>query len=248
MVKTLQNWSLRMSATIGLTSTMGEPVSLEREYACCVTLLAFDQSPMVFCRVFSNDVFHKLLVTLSVYLLGFFLDDLVSFPVFGLIRCFGQSPCPIFSTILPIQVVVEDSFTRTHPHTHTHPSFTRTHPHTHTHPSFHERSSLAYQLSLGFVNPPRRESDSRGVVSLLPTVTTPFCLCIPVNPVTQNRSGRTSFGGQSRSSALENFQQKARRISTRIKSTATIKVCCDCRMTKRSSLNRVQCTNCRKCH
>ena len=28
--------------------------------------------------------------------------------------------------------------------------------------------------SLGFVNPPRRESGSRGVVSLLPTVTTPF--------------------------------------------------------------------------
>ena len=36
------------------------------------------------------------------------------------------------------------------------------------------------RLSLGFVNPPRRESGSRGVVSLLPTVTTPSCVGVSV--------------------------------------------------------------------
>ena len=53
------------NVSIGLTSTVGEPVLLERGYACCIIPLAFDQTPQVFCRVFSNDVFHKLLVSLN---------------------------------------------------------------------------------------------------------------------------------------------------------------------------------------
>ena len=88
--------------SLGLTSTMGEPVLLERRYTCCITPLAFDQMPQVFCLVFSNDVFHKRLVDLPC----FFLYDLVSFPVLGLVRCFGQSPCPILLTRLSLQVVV----------------------------------------------------------------------------------------------------------------------------------------------
>ena len=39
-----------------------------------------------------------------------------------------------------------------------------------------------------------------------------------------------------------------RRMSTRVESTATSKVCCDCRMPMLSNSNRVQCTNCRKWH
>ena len=164
---------------------MGEPVSLEREYACCVTLLAFDQSPMVFCRVFSNDVFHKLLVTLSVYLLGFFLmilylsQSLALFVVLASLHARYFRRYCLFRLLLKIH-----SHERTRTRTHTRHSHERTRTRTHTR---HSTSGLvlAYQLSLGFVNPPRRESDSRGVVSLLPTVTTPFCLCIPVNPVTQ---------------------------------------------------------------
>ena len=83
--------------SLGLNSTMGEPILLDRGYACCI----------IFCLVFSNDVFHKRLVSLSDYLAGFFLDDLVSFPVLGHIRCFGQSPCLILPTRLPLQVVVD---------------------------------------------------------------------------------------------------------------------------------------------
>ena len=93
--------------SLGLTSTMGELVLLERGYTCCTTPFAFDQTPQVFCRVFSNDVFHKLLVSSSVYLPGFFLDDLVSFPVLGLVLCFVQSPCPILPTKLFRQFVVD---------------------------------------------------------------------------------------------------------------------------------------------
>ena len=40
--------------------------------------------------------------------------------------------------------------------------------------------------------------------------------------------------------------RKTRRTSRRVKSTATIKVCCDCRIPTRSSSDRVLCTNCRK--
>ena len=88
--------------SLGLTSTLGEPVLLERGYTCCITPLAFDQTPLIFCRVFSNDVFHKLLVNSSLYLPDFFLDDLVSFLDIGLVRCFGQSPCPILPTRLSL--------------------------------------------------------------------------------------------------------------------------------------------------
>ena len=63
-------------------------------------------SPPHVCCVFSNNVFYKLLLSSSVYLPGFFFDDLVSFPVLGFI-CFGQSPCPILPTRLLLRVVVD---------------------------------------------------------------------------------------------------------------------------------------------
>ena len=42
------------------------------------------------------------------------------------------------------------------------------------------------QLSLGFENPPRREFSSRGVVLLLSTVTTPFCVGVPAPAANQS--------------------------------------------------------------
>ena len=42
------------------------------------------------------------------------------------------------------------------------------------------RHEQLIRLTFVFVNSPKRESGLRGVVSLLPTVTTPFCVGVPV--------------------------------------------------------------------
>ena len=70
-------------------------------------LLLIKRHRFIIYRVFSNDVFHQLLVSSTVYFPGFCVDDLVSFPVIGLIRSFGQSPCPIRPTRLSLQVFVD---------------------------------------------------------------------------------------------------------------------------------------------
>ena len=93
--------------SLGLTSTMGEPILLlllEREDIPAAShLLLLIKRHMFF--VLSSAIMS--FTSSSVYLPGFFLDDLVSFPVLGLVRCFGQSPCPILPTTLPLQVVVD---------------------------------------------------------------------------------------------------------------------------------------------
>ena len=69
LVKTLLNWSLRMSALV-LLSLKSESAPLEVGYSGCVASLAFGYSAEVVCCVFDNDVFHESLLRLSVYLSG----------------------------------------------------------------------------------------------------------------------------------------------------------------------------------
>ena len=78
--------------SFGLTSTMGEPIFLREDIPAASHLLLLIKRHMFFVVSSAMMFFHKLLVSSSVYLPGFFLDDLVSFPVLGLVRCFGQSP------------------------------------------------------------------------------------------------------------------------------------------------------------
>ena len=57
------------NVSLGLTSTMGEPVLLERGYASCITPLAFDQMP-VFLSCLQQLFFINSIISISLLHVG----------------------------------------------------------------------------------------------------------------------------------------------------------------------------------